>query len=354
MKKALCWILGILAAVCLAIGCIWGGEIATIRSISPVAGNKYLYRMEYKAAYDLDDVIAQDIDENAELLDYVVGRIGKGLPIKMKSAQVADENGEMATLNCTSFQARKADGEGFYFGRNYDFFKNPTMVTVTHPRKGYASIAVSDMSHFGYSLEKIPTSTMAKLSCLAAIYAPVDGINEKGLCTSVMALPKQASQQDTPKHDVGTTIIMRLWLDRCATVDEALALLETVDVRHDAAVGSGYHYMVADAAGDCAVVEFAPSRIRPSAIPTARAGGAMRPPAPISRNTGAPSPWNKPRNAWLWSTGRTSSGTTGPSRTRSTAMSMTSRPSRWPSATGAITGRRTGSACSRRKKVFAT
>ena len=256
MKKALCWILGILAAVCLAIGCIWGGEIATIRSISPVAGNKYLYRMEYKAAYDLDDVITQDIDENAELLDYVVGRIGKGLPIKMKSAQVADENGEMATLNCTSFQARKADGEGFYFGRNYDFFKNPTMVTVTHPRKGYASIAVSDMSHFGYSLEKIPTSTMAKLSCLAAIYAPVDGINEKGLCTSVMALPKQASQQDTPKHDVGTTIIMRLWLDRCATVDEALALLETVDVRHDAAVGSGYHYMVADAAGDCAVVEF--------------------------------------------------------------------------------------------------
>ena len=256
MKKALCWILGILAAVCLAIGCIWGGEIATIRSISPVAGNKYLYRMEYKAAYDLDDVIAQDIDENAELLDYVVGRIGKGIPIKMKSAQVADENGEMATLNCTSFQARKADGEGFYFGRNYDFFKNPTMVTVTHPRKGYASIAVSDMSHFGYSLEKIPTSTMAKLSCLAAIYAPVDGINEKGLCTSVMALPKQASQQDTPKHDVGTTIIMRLWLDRCATVDEALALLETVDVRHDAAVGSGYHYMLADAAGDCAVVEF--------------------------------------------------------------------------------------------------
>ena len=49
---------------------------------------------------------------------------------------------------------------------------------------------------------------------------------------------------------------MRLWLDRCATVTEALALLEKVDVRHDAAVGSGYHYMVADANGDCAVVEF--------------------------------------------------------------------------------------------------
>ena len=130
------------------------------------------------------------------------------------------------------------------------------MVTVSRPKEGYASIAVSDMSHFGYSLEKVPDSFMKKLSCLAAIYAPVDGINEKGLCTSIMALPKQASQQDTPKPDVGTTIIMRLWLDRCATVQEALDLAETFDIRHDRSVGSGYHYMICDAGGDCAVLEF--------------------------------------------------------------------------------------------------
>ena len=256
MKKVLLWIVGILAALCLAIVLIWGGEIATIRSIESVGGNQYLYHMEYKASYDLDDVIANDIDENAELLDYIIGRIGKGLPIKMNSSQVADENGELRTFNCTSFQAVQAEGSGFWFGRNYDYFKNPTMVTVSHPKDGYASIACSDMSHFGYSLEKLPVSLAAKLNCLASIYAPVDGINEKGLCTSIMALPKQASQQDTPKHDVGTTIIMRLWLDRCATVQEALDLLETVDVRHDATVGSGYHYMLADANGDCAVVEF--------------------------------------------------------------------------------------------------
>jgi hypothetical protein len=182
--------------------------------------------------------------------------VGKGLHIKIKSSQVSDENGEMDVFNCTSFQALKADGDGFWYGRNYDYFKNPTMVTFSHPKEGYASIGVSDMSHFGYSLEKLPTKFLSRLNCLAAVYAPVDGINEKGLCTSIMALPKQASQQDTEKHDVGTTIIMRLWLDRCATVSEALELLETVDIRHDASVGSGYHYMVADASGDCAIVEF--------------------------------------------------------------------------------------------------
>ena len=257
MKKFLLGLVGILAAQCIAVFCIWGGEIATLRSLKTVEGNEYLYMVEYKAAYDLDEVIEKDIAANAELLNYIIGRIGKGLPIKIKSSQVADENGETSTINCTSFQAAQADGEGFWFGRNYDYFKNPTMVTVSHPKKGYASIACSDMSHFGYSLDKLPTSFATKLNCLASIYAPVDGINEKGLCTSIMALPKQAAQQDTPnKHKVGTSIIMRLWLDRCATVKEALELLETVDVQHDAKVGSGYHYMVADANGDCAVVEF--------------------------------------------------------------------------------------------------
>ena len=165
MKKTLLWIVGIIAVLCIAIACIWGGEIATLRSIKSVDGNQYLYKMEYKAGYDLDDLIANDIDENAELLNYVVGRIGKGLPLKIKSSQVADDDGKMETMNCTSFQAAKADAEGYLFGRNYDFFKNPTMVTVSHPKKGYSSIACSDMSHFGYSLEKLPASFATKLNC---------------------------------------------------------------------------------------------------------------------------------------------------------------------------------------------
>ncbi|MBR4755673.1 MAG: linear amide C-N hydrolase, partial [Bacteroidales bacterium] len=252
MKTALKGIIWILIALCAIVAIVWGREIATIASIEQIGGNEYLYAMEFKAPYDLDDVLSKDIDSNPELLEYIVGRIGKGIPIKMKSAQVAGEDGELATVNCTSFQAAKAEGEGYWYGRNYDYFKNPTMVTVSRPKKGYSSIAVSDMSHFGYSLEKVPQSLGSKLSCLAAIYAPLDGVNEKGLCTSIMALPKQAARQDSGRRKAGTTILMRLWLDRCATVQEALDLLETVDVNHDATVGSGYHYMVADASGDCA------------------------------------------------------------------------------------------------------
>ena len=256
MKKLLKILLIILLLLILGVTLVWQGEIRTLATVKQVGDNPYLYTMTYQARYDLDDIIEKDVDTNAELLQYVISRVGKGLPLKISSSQVADENGELKTFSCTSFQAAQADGDGYWYGRNYDYYKNPTMVTISHPADGYASIGVSDMSHIGYGLDKLPAKFLSRINCLAAIYAPVDGINEKGLCTSIMALPHQASQQDTPRYDVGTTMIMRLWLDRCATVEEALALLETVDVRHDAAVGSGYHYMVADATGDCAVIEF--------------------------------------------------------------------------------------------------
>ncbi|MBQ9397419.1 MAG: linear amide C-N hydrolase [Bacteroidales bacterium] len=256
MKKFLKILLLLVLVLLLAVTLLWQGEVRTLSTLKQVGDNPYLYTMVYCASYDLDDVIEKDVDTNAELLNYVISRVGKGLPIKIESSQVADEKGELKTFSCTSFQARKAEGEGYWYGRNYDYFKNPTLVTISHPKNGYASIGVSDMSHIGYGLDKLPTSFLKRINCMAAIYAPVDGINEKGLCTSIMALPHQASRQDTPRHDVGTSMIMRLWLDRCATVEEALALLETVDVRHDAIVGTGYHYMIADATGHCVVVEF--------------------------------------------------------------------------------------------------
>lgn len=228
------------------------GDIRSISSIKQVEDDNYLYTMNFQGKYDLDEVIQKDIDGNEALLSYVAGKISRGL-YKPKPKKTA--SGE-AEVNCTSFQAKNADGDGYLYGRNYDMFKNPTLVVTNHPEGAYASISTCDLSHLGYGMDKVPDKFKNKLFCLAAVYAPMDGMNEKGLCTSIMALPKQPAQQDSGKHKVGTSILMRLWLDRCATVDEALALLETVDVCHDTIAGSGYHYMVADASGDCAVVEF--------------------------------------------------------------------------------------------------
>ena len=251
-REILLAVVSLVVALVAAALCIWSPELRTMGSVRQVGDNPYLYSVNYKASYDLDKVIAADIDSNGKLLEFVVSRLAKGLPVKMGGVKVADglsaeaQNADGVAEHCTSFQAASSDG-GWLYGRNYD-----------RPKKGYASLSVSDMSHFGYSLDKLPDSFVGKALCLAAVYAPLDGVNEKGLCTSIMALPKQASRQNTGKHVVGTTIIMRLWLDRCATVQEAIDRASTLDIRHDATTGSGYHYMIADAAGDCAVMEFDP------------------------------------------------------------------------------------------------
>lgn len=255
---------GLLAAVIIiacVIAVLWGREIKTVASVHQVGDNPYLYEMTYSAPYDLVKLVAADIDGNKDLVNYVIGTVAKGLPIKL-NADAGDSAAALTTSEpavpeerCTSFQARNADG-GWIYGRNYDFFKSPTLVVHSNPAKGYKSLSVCDLSHLGYKLDKLPVDAKSSIMCIAAIYAPMDGMNEKGLCTSIMALPKQPARQDTGKHIAGTSILMRLWLDNCATVDDALALLDKVDVRHDVDAGSGYHYMVADADGNCAVVEF--------------------------------------------------------------------------------------------------
>jgi len=250
MKKFLKALIVLLLVLVAAVAGVWKGEILTLASVSQVGDDKYLYSCEYKASYDLDDIVEAGIDQNAKLVQFVIGKLSRGL------CKPALKEPEKSSFACTSFQAGNSTGDGYLFGRNYDFFKNPTLVLTSHPRDGYASISTCDLSHLGYGLEKLPVTVASKALCLAAIYAPMDGMNEKGLCVSIMALPKQAAWQDSGKPVVGTSIYMRLILDRCATLDEALELTGKLDIRHDQAQGSGYHYFIADAQGNCAAVEF--------------------------------------------------------------------------------------------------
>ena len=93
-----------------------------------------------------------------------------------------------------------------------------------------------------------------KLITLAAPYAPLDGINEKGLAVAVLRIADEPTDQDTGKTDITTTTAIRLMLDKAATVDEAVSLLEQYDMHSSA--GSCYHFQLADAAGNSAVVEY--------------------------------------------------------------------------------------------------
>lgn len=60
--------------------------------------------------------------------------------------------------------------------------------------------------------------------------------------------------QDTDRPDLTITSALRLLLDRAATVDEALELLEQYDMNFS--IGAAHHFSIADATGKSVVVEY--------------------------------------------------------------------------------------------------
>ena len=90
---------------------------------------------------------------------------------------------------------------------------------------------------------------------VAALYAPLDGMNEKGLCVSVnMIQDGDTISQSTEKPDITTTTAIRMLLNQAADVDEAIALLEQYDFH--ASMGYMIHLAIADNTGKSVAVEY--------------------------------------------------------------------------------------------------
>lgn len=104
------------------------------------------------------------------------------------------------------------------------------------------------------------TSLFGRACTLAMPYAVVDGVNEKGLCVSILELEGDMTAQDTDKPDVMPTFAVRILLDKCANVEEAVVMLNRFDM--NAAVGAPYHFFLADSNGNSVIVEWPENRMQ--------------------------------------------------------------------------------------------
>ncbi len=109
------------------------------------------------------------------------------------------------------------------------------------------------ISQAGGSLNQLLTQNDVQV--MAALYAPLDGMNEKGLAVSVNMIQDAASiSQNTDKPDLTTTTAVRLLLNQAASVDEALELLRQYDLH--ASMGMMIHFALADTTGRAVAVEY--------------------------------------------------------------------------------------------------
>ena len=150
------------------------------------------------------------------------------------------------------------------------------MLVFTEANEGrHATISTVDLQFLGIDVDQDMTGLMDKVICLAAPYAPLDGINDAGVSCGIYMTYQGGEEtvttsQDTDKPDFTSTTLLRLILDYADSVEEAVQIAFSHDL-HDSA-NTSYHYMVADSTGKSATLEWT----NDSAVDTTDNDGSQR------------------------------------------------------------------------------
>ncbi|MDE6971871.1 MAG: linear amide C-N hydrolase [Lachnospiraceae bacterium] len=160
---------------------------------------------------------------------------------------------EGTPFGCSTLSVENQDG-GYLFGRNFDWNACNGLIVSARSENSYASVSTVNMDFIragGIDISKLPDSVRA----IVSLYAPLDGMNEKGLAVSVNMIQDSVSvNQDTAKPDLTTTTAVRLLLDKAANVEEALEHLQQYDFH--SSMGMMVHLALADAEGRSVAVEY--------------------------------------------------------------------------------------------------
>lgn len=233
-------------------------KLDMLHSLVDLEGNKgRLYEMTYTVDYKLDEALNAGIVGTNTLVQFVMTHLVDDP--KAKSAGLRYDAG------CSAFACPDTDSKDYLMGRNFDFNhkdKNgnrimiPAIVVHTAPAGGKKSVSFVD-GQFIYYKSGFYTDGESDLSLLMALpYLLLDGINEDGFAICVLKLDGNPTRQQVPgKKNIFTTVAMRMLLDRASTVNQAVEMLKEYNMWMDEAPAS-YHYFMADATGDYAIVEY--------------------------------------------------------------------------------------------------
>lgn len=252
MKKKKWWkiavgvVLVILIVGLCGTGMMFREEMKISGSIEQIVEGENIYYMEVEGDYHFEEFLkAGGASSDGEVSDFLTECISKGFyktDVENKGA------------GCSTISAETSEG-GHVWGRNFDWYGSVPIIVKSMPEEGYASIAACDFQNITGSSEELPDSFINKMLAVAALYVPMDGINEAGLCVADLEVNEGGMKEvDTDKPDLTITTAIRLLLNQAATVEEAVELLKGYDIH--ASGGISHHLSIADGTGASVSVEF--------------------------------------------------------------------------------------------------
>lgn len=239
----------LLAVVIIFFAGVWhmfGEKVRAAKSIRNLENG--LYYLEYKGDYGFDAFLEQGgAVSDADMAVYITEFLSNGFYHGNSSSAEKD-------FGCSSLCVGTSSGSQL-MGRNFDGKKCSAIIVHTIPDNGYESISTCNIEFLGFGENWKPEGITNQYMALAAIYVPLDGMNEKGLCVAdLINGDEEETHQQSTKPDLTTVSAIRLLLDKAATVDEAVSLLQEYDM--NSSIGTAHHLAVSDVDGNSVVIEY--------------------------------------------------------------------------------------------------
>lgn len=221
-------------------------HIRTILTINKVADG--FYTMKNYECTDTMGLLASNSQTSDDVFNWIFDKHLYGAP------NVFSIDDDSVGFGCATFAAVTPEGDHI-FGRNFDLMETDTLLVYSHPDGCYESISVTGLSFFGTgeNAQVDPDSALGKFVMVITPYLVLDGMNEKGVAAGILQVNIDEPHQDNGKPDLPVYMAIRGILDTCASVDEALSLLESYDIHSDL---GNYHLFITDRSGRYVVVEW--------------------------------------------------------------------------------------------------
>ena len=211
----------------------------TLDSLTKVSEGIYL--IDCYSDYKVDEYLKAGITDVSSFDIWMTENLTGGVP-----------TGDIPDTGCSSFVVSNPQGDHL-FGRNYDSSSGDVLIIRTMPQDGYSSIGIADLKHvnLGIGGDYDINDNKNQSLLFAAPWCICDGINEKGLGVSLLELSNKHVVNDTDKDDLLLYSALRVLLDKCATVEEAITLLGNYDMYSPRS--NSYHIFITDKSG-CSVI----------------------------------------------------------------------------------------------------
>ncbi len=225
-------------------------KVEMLQSLRDLDGIGGFYELDYTADYKLDECIEYEA--------VTMPKLGLFTAEKLFDEPVPESIMAKYGSGCSAFAAKTPEGDCIV-GRNFDYAHPDDIAAAvihTHPSGGYKSVCMVDAYWVGCKRNFYNDGVTDLSAIMMFPYAIMDGMNEKGFSISVLHLDGAGTMQNTGKTGIATSVAMRYLLDNAVDVADAVAKLKEFDMKVPMPNQGNYHFFLADAEGNSAVVEY--------------------------------------------------------------------------------------------------